>query len=77
MAPKLVRQKATPIGVRAVRAYSTNRNEPPQIRPAIEYMASQGLVVPAVIYLALVVVYLSHSALSQGVDNHRRQYAGH
>ena len=41
-APKVVRQKATPIGVNAVRAYSMNRKDAPQIRPATVYMAIHG-----------------------------------
>ena len=41
-APKVVRQKATPIGVSAVRAYSINKKDAPQIRPATVYMATHG-----------------------------------
>lgn len=41
-APKVVRQKATPIGLSAVSAYSINRKDAPQIRPATVYMAIHG-----------------------------------
>jgi hypothetical protein len=41
-APNTVLQKATPIGFKKVRANSINRKEAPQIKPATEYMATQG-----------------------------------
>ena len=44
-APKVVRQKATPIGDSAVNAYSINRKDAPQIRPATVYMATHGRLV--------------------------------
>ena len=49
-APKVVRQNATQIGVSAVRAYSMNRKDAPQIRPATVYIATQGLRAVAVMY---------------------------
>jgi hypothetical protein len=44
-APKAVRQKATPIGVRKLRASSINKKEAPQIKPATTYIATQGFLV--------------------------------
>jgi hypothetical protein len=50
-APKAVLPKATPTGVKKVRESSINKKEAPQIKPAIEYIATQGFLVVLVISL--------------------------
>jgi predicted glycosyltransferase len=52
IAPNVVLQKATPIGVRNESANSINKKDPPQINPATVYIATQG-------FLALLLIYLS------------------
>jgi hypothetical protein len=57
-APKAVLPKATPTGVKKVRANSINKKEAPQINPATAYIAIQGFLV-----VELVKLFVTDSAL--------------